>query len=237
MKERTFQILQALVQDFIDTASPVASKKLLETHDLKISSATVRNEFALLEEVGLIESPHVSSGKVPTEKGYRFFVDKCLESQELAEEEMVAALFKKRLHEYKFQKSKESVLDALRITSQMSGHVAFASLDGDKTFYIGLSQVLRCPEFMDEPEKAAQIIEILEGRERFQTILTDLALPNGETKIFIGEENLLEEISSCAMVVIQFKTDTISGKLGILGPMRMKYGFNKALLKNAVSMI
>ena len=79
MKERTLRILQALVEDFIETANPVASGRLLESGKFKVSSATVRNEFGVLEEVGLIESPHVSAGKVPTAKGYRFFVDELME--------------------------------------------------------------------------------------------------------------------------------------------------------------
>lgn len=237
MKERTLQILQVLVQDFIDTANPIASKKLLESHDLNISSATVRNEFAILEEVGLVKSPHVSAGKIPTEKGYRFFVDQFLETQKSAEEKLVASIFEKHLKDYKFQKSKENVMDALRIISQLSGNVAFASLDNDRTFYIGLSNVLRSPDFLDQPEKAAQIVEILEGRSRFRSLLQNLDLPEKKAKIFIGEENLLEEISSCAMVVLRFSHKNISGKLGILGPMRMQYGFNKALLQNAVELV
>lgn len=235
MKERTFQILQALVEDFVETANPVASKKLLENHSLNISSATVRNEFATLEEVGLIKSPHVSAGKVPTEKGYRFFVDEMLEVEK--EAEMVASLFSKYLEEYKFQKSKEKIFDVLRIISHLSGNVAFANLDNDRSFYIGMSNVLRSPEFLQEPEKAAQIVEVLDGRARFQNLLSSLNLPEDEVKIFIGEENLLEEISSCAMLISTIKNDAIVGHVGILGPMRMKYGFNKALLQNAISMI
>ncbi|MCK5460434.1 hypothetical protein KAI58_00420 [Candidatus Gracilibacteria bacterium] len=237
MKERTLQILQALVQDFIETANPVASKRLLESHHLKISSATIRNEFALLEEVGLVKSPHISAGKIPTEKGYRFFVDQFLENQTPNEEKIITDLFTKRLKEYKFQKSKETVIDALRILSQLSGNVAFANLDNDQTFYIGLSKVLRSPEFLHEPEMAAQIVEILEGRTRFQDLLQSLDLPTKTAKIFIGKENLLEEISSCAMLVIRFSEKNISGTLGILGPMRMQYSFNKLLLQNAVELI
>lgn len=235
MKERTLQILQALVEDFIETASPVASKRLLENHQLNISSATVRNEFATLEEVGLIESPHISAGKVPTAKGYRFFVDEMQEAQE--EEKMVQKLFDRYIKEYQFQKSKEKIFDILRIISQLSGNVAFANLENDRSFYIGMSNVLRSPEFVHEPEKAAQIVEVLDGRERFQNLLSSLSIPTGEVKIFIGDENLLEEISSCAMIISTLKTPSIAGHIGILGPMRMKYGFNKAVLKNALKML
>ncbi len=235
MKERTLIILKTLVQDFIETANPVASKKLIESHNFDISSATVRNEFAILEEVGLIHSPHVSAGKVPTQKGYRFFVDELIDEQE--DQQIVHNIFEKYVQEYKLSKSKESLFDALRIISQLSGNVAFASIEDDQTFYLGLSNVLRSPEFIAEPEKAAQIFEVFEGRTQLQKLLSGLSLPEKNVKIFIGEENLLEEISSCAMLVSYFKNENISGHLGILGPMRMKYGVNKALLENTLDMI
>ena len=99
MKERTLRILTALINDFVESATPVASKKLLESGKFSVSSATVRNEFALLEEIGLIESPHVSAGKVPTEKGYRFFVDQLLR-EDLEEERKIQKVFAKHVEEY-----------------------------------------------------------------------------------------------------------------------------------------
>ncbi len=236
MKERTLLILQALVEDFIETANPVASQKLLESREFKVSSATIRNEFATLEEVGLIHSPHVSSGKVPTEDGYRFFVNELLTDQPL-EQNSLSTTFDKYIADYKIQKSKESLFDVLRLIAQLSGNVAFASIDDDRTFYLGLSNVLRSPEFLTHPEKAAQIVEMLEGREKFKQLLSGFNLKDGEVKIFIGEENLLSEISSCAMILNKFSTHNISGHMGILGPMRMKYGYNKALLQKAVEMV
>jgi len=235
MKDRTLQILTALIEDFVETAMPVASKRLLESSHFNVSSATIRNEFALLEEVGLIESPHVSAGKVPTEKGYRFFVDELMQDEK--QDLLVHNLFEKHVAEYRFQRAKESVFDAIRILSSLSGNAAFAVINNDRTLYVGISNVLRSPEFLHAPEKAAQVLEILEGQKRFSELLHSLDLPNNQVKIFIGEENLLEEINSCAMLVSKFETQDASGYLGIIGPTRMKYGFNKALIRNVLGMI
>ena len=237
MKERTLQILTALIEDFVETASPIASKHLLEAHkDFDISSATVRNEFSLLEEVGLIESPHISAGKVPTQKGYRFFVDELL-AEKSDKIQQIQTIFEKRIAQYRFAKTKEMLFDALRLLAQLSGNIAFATTDNDRTFYLGLSNVLRSPEFLQKPEQAARIVEILEGREKFQQLLQTLDLPSRGVKIFIGDENILEEISSCAMIVARFSSEFVSGYMGILGPMRMRYGFNRALIGNALAMI
>ncbi|KQS66438.1 heat-inducible transcriptional repressor HrcA [Modestobacter sp. Leaf380] len=74
--ERRLQVLRAIVQDYVSTNVPVGSKALAARHDLGVSSATIRNDMAVLEEEGYITQPHTSAGRVPTDKGYRFFVDR-----------------------------------------------------------------------------------------------------------------------------------------------------------------
>ncbi|GAA2738800.1 heat-inducible transcriptional repressor HrcA [Pedococcus aerophilus] len=75
-EERRLAVLRAIVQDYVETSEPVGSKALLERHHLGVSAATVRNDMAALEEEGLIAAPHTSAGRVPTDAGYRLFVDR-----------------------------------------------------------------------------------------------------------------------------------------------------------------
>lgn len=72
---RKLEVLRAIVEDYVHTREPVGSKALVERHHLGVSSATIRNDMAALEEEGLITAPHTSSGRIPTDKGYRIFVD------------------------------------------------------------------------------------------------------------------------------------------------------------------
>lgn len=74
-EERRLKVLQAIVQDYVQTREPVGSKAIAEQHGFDVSSATIRNDMAALEEVGLIQQPHTSAGRVPTDRGYRAFVD------------------------------------------------------------------------------------------------------------------------------------------------------------------
>ena len=74
--ERRLEVLRAIVQDYVSSNDPVGSKALAERHDLGVSPATIRNDMAVLEEQGYITQPHTSAGRVPTDKGYRLFVDK-----------------------------------------------------------------------------------------------------------------------------------------------------------------
>ncbi|MGY1435679.1 MULTISPECIES: heat-inducible transcriptional repressor HrcA [Streptomyces] len=76
LSERRLEVLRAIVQDYVGTEEPVGSKALTERHNLKVSPATVRNDMAALEDEGYIAQPHTSAGRIPTDKGYRLFVDK-----------------------------------------------------------------------------------------------------------------------------------------------------------------
>ncbi|OBE93238.1 heat-inducible transcriptional repressor HrcA [Mycolicibacterium elephantis] len=91
-EDRRFEVLRAIVADFVATKEPIGSKSLVERHNLGVSSATVRNDMAVLEAEGYITQPHTSSGRVPTEKGYREFVDRIHEVKPLSSSERRAIL-------------------------------------------------------------------------------------------------------------------------------------------------
>jgi len=90
--DRRFEVLRAIVADFVSTKEPIGSKSLVERHNLGVSSATVRNDMAVLEAEGYIAQPHTSSGRVPTEKGYREFVDRLEDIKPLSTSERSAIL-------------------------------------------------------------------------------------------------------------------------------------------------
>lgn len=90
--DRRLEVLRAIVQDYVSTSEPVGSKALLERHQLGVSAATVRNDMAALEEAGLIVAPHTSAGRIPTDAGYRLFVDRLstIKPMSLAERSAIA---------------------------------------------------------------------------------------------------------------------------------------------------
>ncbi|MGA1158463.1 MAG: heat-inducible transcriptional repressor HrcA [Candidatus Nanopelagicaceae bacterium] len=87
METRQLEILRAIVEEYVATEEPVGSRSIAERHGLGISSATIRNEMAVLEEAGLITQPHTSAGRIPTDKGYRLFVDKLAKIKPLSSAE------------------------------------------------------------------------------------------------------------------------------------------------------
>ena len=88
LDDRKKRILQAVIDEYINSAEPVSSTSLVEKYGLNYSSATVRNELAELEKNGYLDKTHTSSGRVPSEKGYRFYVDELIKDDDISKEEI-----------------------------------------------------------------------------------------------------------------------------------------------------
>ena len=82
LQERKMKILQAIIRNYLETGEPVGSRTISKYTDLNLSSATIRNEMSDLEEMGLITQPHTSAGRIPSDKGYRFYVDQLIHEKE-----------------------------------------------------------------------------------------------------------------------------------------------------------
>lgn len=232
---RKQEVLKAIIQHFISTAEPVGSQTIILSYHFNVSPATIRNDMATLEKEELIYQPHTSSGRVPTDLGYRLFVDE-MTDMELARNEAIQTL-RELQKEYILGKVKEKIYDAVALLARASQNVSFATMpDNQRTFYLGLSSVLRQPEFLYDTVRASQVIEVLEKHDRFVNILNSLDI-DGDVKIFIGHENILEQIKSCSLMVTRYRLDDYDGYMGLLGSTRMNYPFNKALLEEVKKML
>jgi heat-inducible transcriptional repressor len=117
LSDRQQTILRLIIQQFIQNAIPVSSKSIAEDYKLGISSATVRNEMGTLEELGYLAQPHTSAGRVPTEAGYRYFVEKLMEQVDLAVEE-------KRMISHQFHQARLELDQWLRLSAAVLAHTA-----------------------------------------------------------------------------------------------------------------
>jgi len=229
MKDRQEELLLAIIDNFIRTAVPVGSKTIVREYKLKVSPATVRNEMAKLEEQGLICQPYTSAGRVPTSKGYRFYVESVKSSEK--DVKLAKTAFIHQLEHYQHQMDRQKVYQAIDVLSRVVENIGFASIpDNDRTIFLGLSNVLRQPEFLAHPEVASRVVEVLE--REFVSLLDSLDIDN-QVRVFIGEENLIEQFQSCSMLVSKYQIDDRVGYMGVLGPMRMRYSYNRAALEQA----
>ena len=233
--DRRIQILQAIIQEFIKTAEPVGSKSIVLKFNLNVSPATIRNDMAALEKQGLLYQPHTSAGRVPTQQGYRLFVNELADykkAQKVAKTTIAHLLEQNQAH-----KAKQKIYDAMNILSQAVENLCFATgPDNERAFFLGTSKILRKQEFLSEPMRASQVIEVLEKGTRFRDTLDHLDTDES-VKIFIGSENLIKEIDSCSIIVSQYELDGYKGHMGILGPTRMRYAYNKAVLEEVKNLL
>lgn len=233
MDHRRQKILEAIIEAFIQNALPVGSKHLTEAYDFNISSATIRNEMAELEKEGYIKQPHTSAGRIPTSRAYRMLVDAMKEEKTLVKKAQTDMLEIRQ--QYYLKQTKQKLYDTVSILATATQNVSFATLpDKREFFYIGISHILKQPEFMAEPEKVTKVVEILE--HQLANLLSQLEM-NNDVSIYIGEENILPEFQSCSLLAIPYSHQGFNGIMGILGSTRMNYAYNVAALKSAVLML
>lgn len=138
LDDRKVKILQAIVRNYLETGEPVGSRTISKYTDLNLSSATIRNEMADLEETGYIIQPHTSAGRIPSDKGYRLYVDKMLEEKEREVEEMKELLLEK---EDKIDNLLKQVAKVLAVNTNYATMISAPSYNLNKLKFIQLSKV------------------------------------------------------------------------------------------------
>jgi transcriptional regulator of heat shock response len=242
MDLRRQKILEAIIESFIQFALPVGSKHLTEFYNFEVSPATIRNEMAALEREGYITQPHTSAGRVPTSRAYRMLVDRMQEQVRLSSDSSGDKLARraqddmlKIRKQYYLNKTKEKLYDTVSILATATDNVSFATIpDKGQFFFIGISNFLKKPEFMAEPDKLTKVVEVLE--HDLARVLSDLEITE-EGAIYIGEENILPEFQSCSLLATPYSHQGFKGVMGILGSTRMNYAYNMAALKSAVQFL
>jgi heat-inducible transcriptional repressor len=226
MIDRQKQLLSAIVELYTKTAIPVGSQALLENYDFSVSSATLRNDMVALEEAGYLYQPHISAGRIPTDQGYRMYVEEMMGDTDLSREDqrrLQKELLVLRAKNTRLSRSTAKLLSAL------SGNLAVSGMVGKDEFYdFGMKELIEKPEFQ-EIDELCRLVETLDTLdEKLDGLMINLK--DGETRIFIGNENPIRGIDNCSMIVAPYQTKDGKGILAIIGPKRMDYAKNKSLI-------
>ncbi|MFP4473335.1 MAG: HrcA family transcriptional regulator [Candidatus Omnitrophota bacterium] len=218
-RQRKERVLGIVVREYTRTVTPVSSGHITRQHLRDLSSATVRNILAELESDGLLTHPHTSAGRIPTQDGYRFYVDNLMEEIALLEEH-------KRIIRKEYQRERQNLEHLLEKTSEvlsdLTHYTTIVTMDGERRIYCnGTRYVVEYPDYQDI-QQIRSILSLLEEKERL------LKLINRELQrkieIFIGQEIACRDVVGCAMAVSRYRTHKgASGRIAILGPARMDY--------------
>lgn len=219
MDKRKELILKTIIKEYIKTAQPVGSEGLVDKYNLDISPATVRNEMAELEQAGFIAQPHTSAGRIPTEKAYDFYLEN-LGEKKLSQSE--AKIFEKLLA----KRDEESFKQAAKAMAKASDCAVFWAFHKHNLYYTGISNLLHQPEF----KETGLIYDVSEVIDRVDEIISEVF---GELQfgpqVLIGSKNPFG--AYCSTVVAKYRLGDNIGLVGILGPVRMQYEKNLALVK------
>ena len=226
--ERQGEILNRIVEDYIGLAQPISSEFLEKKHKFSVSPATIRIEMQRLTDGGFIFQPHTSAGRVPTDKGYRFFVDNLLKS-EISEFEDVFEI------EDIFQKAGK---DIFKLASRLTKFLAEESssltilnlLERDFFWKEGWEEILREPEF-EEKDLISHFTKLLES---FEENIENLKINSG-IKVYIGKENPFPKAKDFSIISSKcILPDEEEGIISLLGPKRMDYDRNISLINSLV---
>ena len=233
--ERQKQILFAIIEEYAEVAAPVGSVTLAKLFD--VSSATVRAEMAKLEEAGLIAQPHTSAGRIPTDAGYRFYVNSLTEQTENAKFEPTRMLGSgapnRNIHALEVRINSQEKVDyairsAVDMLAELTGNLGLGTI-GDQLYLSGISKLFAQPEFMDNSriQGVAQLLDNLEPWLRE-------ARPGEPLNIFIGSENPIGKTSGVSLIISKFRSPySDNSYIGVLGPTRQNYVETMSLVRNA----
>ena len=226
---RQAKILAAIVKEYCETSEPVASKELVEKYGFDISGATVRNEMQVLEKSGFITHPHTSAGRIPTDKGFRYFVNVLMEKVRLSAKEQERL----RREVLKLQAANVEITRRLaRLMTEVSGSASFALFPEDSSA-VGISKLLENPKLTQADAKAvADFFDNID--ERAPELLKEYGEAR-ETKAVIGgevKEVSLAQNSDYSMIVSGLKLPSgKKGVLGLIGPKNMQYEKNLSIME------
>ena len=221
--DRRLEILRAIVDEYVQTQEPVGSKAIADKRSLGISPATIRNEMAVLEEEGLITQPHTSAGRIPTDRGYRLFVDKIATVKPLstAERRAIETFLEGALDLDDVVKRSAKLLADITKQVAVVKYPQFVESHGREMMAIsGTANLARSGE--DLGDTLSPILEALEEQVVLLRLLSD-AHPT--VHVTIGSEQSDANLQSTSLVTVGYGTE---GSLGILGPTRMDYAGSMA---------
>ncbi|MBD3247927.1 hypothetical protein GF382_01395 [Candidatus Falkowbacteria bacterium] len=225
MKERDKEILKVIIKEHIATGAPVGSSHLVEKYKLPVSSATVRNVMAELEEEEYIMQPHTSAGRVPTEKAYQMLIDDLKDKKSLKKVKEAEAI-----NELLAGTDELSIKELAKLLSRLTDATVFWAFHKHNLYYTGLSNLFRQPEF----SSTGMIYDVSEVVDRMDEIIDDIYDQVGfEPEILIGTDNPFGNF--CSSILVKYKTGEHDGLFGILAPMRMDYENNLSLIKYILS--
>lgn len=222
---RQGKILAAIVKENCETSQPVASHDLVGKYQFNVSSPTIRNEMQALEKAGYISQPYTSAGRVPTDKGFRYFVNQLMDRVKLSLKEQEKLRFELRKLQFAHMETGRRITKLLSDNSQQASFALFP----EEVSTTGLSNILDNPSL--PAEDAKEIAKFFDDIDQYaEKMISDYG--NRGPEAFIGKELKLSKKSDYSMIVSGLQLPSgKKGVIGLIGPKSMKYEKNLSIME------
>jgi len=226
---RNIEILKIIIEEYIRTGEVLGSKLLLKKYDLWVSSATVRNDMALLEKLELVYQPYNSAGRLPTAKGLRAFVNYLMHEtpEHFLQEKNIS------VEQNDFRRLNDFIHKIVFELAKNTHEIAFFTIpERHIVEHAGIPIFLK-KNLKRMGEDIYSIIEMLEDKMNFMKFIQNFPLSAG-VNVFIGEENILPYLKDYTIIVKPIQIDGQVGYIGIIWSLKMDYSFNISAIRGII---
>jgi transcriptional regulator of heat shock response len=223
LESRKSAILQAIIETYIATAEPIGSKFLVSHCEFDLSAATIRHDMCELEQAGFLFAPHPSSGRIPTQKAYQYYLDYFL-SVQLQPKWRIECL--EQIKQIKSEEEKMKIL--AKALAQFSGEMVIVAFDPHWSYYTGVSQLFHKPDFA----QLGLLHSLSDLLDQFDEVITNIfdSIPE-KPQVFLGAQNPFGKEMAAVVTRCRGQTFTQGTFFGLIGPLRMNYAINIGLME------
>jgi len=220
LTQRQIDILKVIIHEYTETGMAVGSEILEKKYKLGVSPATIRNEMVELAKKGYLKKNHFSSGRVPSAKGFRFYIKHLMKQKEMSTTDEVS--YKNSVWDER-KEAHRLLSQATKVLSQKTGLLSLVTTNLGDVYYSGMANLLNEPEFLDL-NLSRSLFGRLDEVTFWEKILNDMFSLEDEIYYMLGEEDFHDSaFDCCASVFGEFEGPKIKGIIGVIGPKRMSY--------------
>lgn len=220
LTQRQIDILRVIIKEYSETGEPAGSEIIEKKYKLGVSPATIRNEMVELAKKGYLKKTHFSSGRVPSAKGFRFFIKHLMKQKDLSTTDEVS--FKNSIWDER-QEMHRLLSQATKVLSHKTDLLSIAVTNLGDIYYAGMANLLNQHEFFDLA-LSRSLFTRLDEVNYWERIMDDFDKLQEEIFYMLGEEDFHDPIfESCASIFGEFEGPKIKGIIGVVGPKRMYY--------------
>jgi heat-inducible transcriptional repressor len=220
LTQRQIDILKTIIKQYTEAGEPVGSEILEKKYKLGVSPATIRNEMVVLAKKGYLRKAHFSSGRIPSAKGFRFYIRHLMKEKELSTADEVA--YKNSVWDER-KETHRLLSQATKVLAHRTGLLSLVATNFGDLYYSGIANLMDKQEFLNW-QLSKLLFERLDEVKFWERILIQAQRIEEDMLYLLGSDDFSDPVfETCASVFGEFETDKVKGIIGVVGPKRMSY--------------